>query len=455
MLRLPTLLILFANLHLALLVGTTKAGGARAREQTSWQVHHHYQARGHLILILEGKKTRVPFHVSSTQEYQQLYFVWKRRASSLCWFQECEAQLEIDGRKQTLRLPPNRRLTAVQTVNGQVVHLRPRGPLTREQLDLLQVPGHPHAWEQILPENQNPLTPGSKWSPKPEVLASLLAIDVVHQHDVQCEVEKAPGPSDQIRIRLRGSVEGGVYGVGTQVELEGTVQVHASTGQVMEAELRYQEKRAVGHVGPGLDVQTQVTLRRHKLTHPQRLARHLPIQHFPLADPYTTRLELRHVPLGVQFQYDRRWHIVGEDEKGMVLRLVDRGELVAQCNIARLPAEKEPLSAKQWQERIAQTLEEHFGRWVEPPQVVRLQKGYQGLRLIAEGQVQELPILWQYWVLRGPEGRQAMVVFTLEPKLVPRFGNAERLLIHTFRFLGQGGGNGPTAAEPGQQKPRR
>src|SRR5262249_58085648 len=39
-------------------------------------------------------------------------------------------------------------------------------------------------------------------------------------------------------------------------------------------------------------------------------------------------------PKGYRFTYDRRWHIIREEPTLVVMRLVDRGELVAQCNVS-------------------------------------------------------------------------------------------------------------------------
>ncbi len=403
-----------------------------AFQPTSWEVHYRFEAQGHLVLATEGQLERIPFQVKNEQSYEQYSFHWHTRPSSLCFYEQCRANLTIAKSSQQLSLPGPRRLVCVQTVQGQVVHYRPEGPLTRQELDLLHLPGHPHAWSLLLEQAPRSWKLHQKWTPKGEALAALLALDAVGQWQVSCQAEKL---SPQLKLVLQGTLEGAILGVETQIELKGTVLVDPETQEVVEAELRFQEKRSVGHVGPGLDAQARLHLQRRPLQRPRRLAALVPPKQFVSPSPYTLRLEHREPSWGISFQHDRRWHVVQSDAKQIVLRLIDRGELVAQCNIRPVADPQAKFSLGHWKSAISSALKEHFGQWVEPPRRVKLRENYEALHLVAQGQVQGLPILWHYWIVRHPQGRQVLVLFTLEEKLSERFGNADRLLVYTLRLL--------------------
>ena len=65
-------------------------------------------------------------------------------------------------------------------------------------------------------------------------------------------------------------------------------------------------------------------------------------------------------------QCDRRWHQMNDDPKLLGLRFVDRGDLVAQCNVAVVD-KAEPgkhIDLSKFQQEIQQKLGDNFGQFV-------------------------------------------------------------------------------------------
>ncbi len=427
----------------------------RAAGPSAWQVELSLQAQGHLVLMQEKGKARVPLKLDSTQRYEQYHLVHRGVPTSLCWYQQAAATVEVDGQKVPQQLPQRRRLLAVQTLKARVVLFRPGGPLSREELDLLDLPGHPHALRTLLRQYQDPWEPDATWRPRPGHLAALLGLDAVGASTVRARVRTLDREQGYLSVVLRGKVDGAIHGVATQIDLKATLKATWPEREPLELNMTLQEKRPIGHVGPGLEVQATVHLKRRRLSGPIHLARHLDrLPHQP-ADPMALRLELVQPELGLRLEHDRRWHVVHVSQQGLVMRLLDRGELVAQCNIGRAPREKGPLAAQPWRERVSQSLGEHFARWSQPARVLKLKNGNQALHLTAEGEVEGLPILWDYWILRSPAGHQATVLFTLEKKFAGRFGNADRLIVHTLQFLALEDRGEPTAAGAGPAGEKR
>ena len=128
-----------------------------------------------------------------------------------------------------------------------------------------------------------------------------------------------------------------------------------------------------------------------------------------------------------------------------ILRMVDRGDLIAQCNISRLPqlAKGEQLTLEAFQEDVKKTLGKNFSQIVEAGQDVS-DNGLRTLRVIVSGTTADLPIQWSYYHLSDDAGNRAALVFTIEGSLVERFAQIDRELIAAFRFQA---GKQPTPAE--------
>jgi hypothetical protein len=125
-----------------------------------------------------------------------------------------------------------------------------------------------------------------------------------------------------------------------------------------------------------------------------------------------------------------------ERHDATILRLVDRGDLIAQCNISPLPAftKGEVLTLEGFQNDVKQALGKNFGEVVEAAQ----EAGEGGIvvqRITVSGAVGELPIQWTYYHLFDDKGHRASLVFTIEGKLVERFARIDRELVSGFHFL--------------------
>jgi hypothetical protein len=125
-----------------------------------------------------------------------------------------------------------------------------------------------------------------------------------------------------------------------------------------------------------------------------------------------------------------------ERHDATILRLVDRGDLIAQCNISPLPtfAKGEVLTLEGFQNDVKQVLGKNFGQVVEAAQ----EAGDDGLvmqRVTVGGPSGELPIQWTHYHLYDAKGHRASLVFTIEGSLVERFAQIDRELVSGFHFL--------------------
>jgi hypothetical protein len=208
------------------------------------------------------------------------------------------------------------------------------------------------------------------------------------------------------------------------------------------------EKRAVGHIGPGLDTVAKVIIDVEPIASSQHLTA-AALQKLPGENPADI-LALGYQPRGGQYrvQYDRRWFVTEDEPKLVVLRLVDRGELVAQCNISPLPKLEKPIPLAEYQRDVERSLGKNFGKFVSAGQNIN-EAGYAVFRVAVHGEVGELPIEWIYYLVQDRSGRRVSLAFTLEQGLSERFAETDRALVAAITLTDP---PTPTAAKPVEKK---
>ena len=146
-------------------------------------------------------------------------------------------------------------------------------------------------------------------------------------------------------------------------------------------------------------------------------------------------MALRSEAGGFHLVYDRRWHITRNETQLVVLRLVDRGELVAQCNISPLPKldQGKSVTIEEFQSEVQQSLGKRFDHF----ETVAEGKGAGGMRVlkvVASGVVSEIPIQWRYYLAIDPDGRRLALAYTMESDLIERFADADMAMTESIEF---------------------
>ncbi|MFV2070378.1 MAG: hypothetical protein ACC645_25720, partial [Pirellulales bacterium] len=344
-----------------------------------------------------------------------------------------KAVIKIDrgGVKPVLATP--RTWIAVESLAGRTTMFSLNEPLERDDLDLIDIPGNSLLLMALLPTR--PVATGETWEQSDDVLSALLGLDAVSRSEVESLLEKVDQAA--ATVAMAGTLHAAVDGVATDIELKARYRVDLASRTITRFDLALKEDRSIGHVGPGLDVTARLSLRVKRLTvaDDRRLAQ-LTDERVP--DEGDARFKLVfEAPSGAyRLQYARNWFVVTEEPKLTVLRQVDRGELVAQCNISTL-APKSPERAtrlKEFQKDIRYSLGKRFGQFIKSTEW-RDSSGNRIYRVAVRGQVDQLPIQWRYYLLASRDGRRLAVSFTIEDDLAARLGDADQELVEGLAWL--------------------
>ena len=374
---------------------------------------------------------------------------WSDPTRSIRYYDEAAAAIKVDkgGEKPTLEAR-RRLIVAEKPGKSAPVLFCPASPLSREELDLIEVPGNTLLVDRLLPDE--PVAVGDSWPLDKQSLADLLGIDGVSTSDVKATLaEVAAGLAD---VAASGSLIGAVGGVSTEIELKVRYKFDLEQKRIVHFALLIKEKRSVGHVGPGLDTVAKVLVKISPISGSENLTAEAVASLPPAAAP--ENLRLRYTAAGGQFGFlhDRRWYLTTEDPKLAVFRLVDQGELIAQCNISSvLAAPKKALTLAEFQRDVQQSLGKNFGQFVSAGQSTT-EAGYTVFRVVVQGNVSKLPIEWIYYLVGDAQGNRVSLAFTLEESLKERFAEADRALAGGMR-LAQAKPKASTVAKPPVTKP--
>jgi hypothetical protein len=348
------------------------------------------------------------------------------------YYDHATAVIKIEDGAFQPALRDDRRLIGAELDGSSATLFSPHGPLTREELDLIDLQGSSLVLERLLPDK--PVAIGDTWKHSDALVTTLLRLDEISKNDVQSTLSSVKDGA--ALIELSGKVEGAINGVATEIELKARYQFKLKPGRVTWLGMLIKENRSIGHVGTGLDVvarlQTTVTPAAASPQLTDTALADLPLT----ATPELTQLVHRSADGQWLFRYDRRWFITGEAADALVLRLIDRGELVAQSNLAALGKiePKKLVSLDGFQKDIQRALGKRFGQFVKASQRAN-DAGYRVYRVVAQGEVEELPILWIYHLIADHTGQRISLVFTMEGDLADQFGQADEALTATLQFL--------------------
>ncbi len=349
---------------------------------------------------------------------------------ALRYYDDAQAVIKIASKVTKPQLRADRRLIAAFA--GKQEYLSsPNGPLTREESELIDVPANTLLLDELLPHGESEV--GRRWKPSDDALAQLLCLDAIGHSEVECALAKVE--NGVAEITLEGSLGAAIDGVATQIEVKAKLQYEVTTARPKSVLLAIKEQRGIGVVGPGLDIVAKLKLTittqpDSKLLTPEIVQ----TAKLPQSDE-PPPLEYRSDSKGYRFEYDRRWHITRDDPDVMVMRYVNRGELVAQCNLASstTPIAK-PVQLADYQNDVQQALGKMFGRF-ERASENSTPSGLRTLRAIVSGKAEDLTVQWRYYLVHDQQGRVLSIVYTMETPFVEQFGDDDQPIINSVQFM--------------------
>lgn len=402
------------------------------------------EAGGHTLVRAENDaeakqpEQKLPMSVSAKLQYDERCLApfadGQTEGTKLAvrYYDQAEAVLKVDESGRAPKLADDRRLIITETNAGRPLLYCPEGPLSREQLDLIDVVGDSISLDRLLPTNA--VSIDESWSNDAAVMGPLLTLDSVAVCEVKSVLESFN--ASYAKIRLAGSVQGTADGAATEFEVKAVYLFDRRANRVSRLNLAVRERRSIGGATPGVDAVAKLQIQVDPLENSAKLddaaiAKATAAKRHPARD-----LIYESGPLGLRFLHDRQWFVTSERREAVTLRRIDRSDLVAQCTLAALPPKSagRQTSLEQFQQDVTFSLGKNFGEMVSSRQWQNA-AGLYCYELVARGLVEEIPVEWHYYLLAPESGERVSAAITLEKPMVDRIGQSDRELIESLEIF--------------------
>lgn len=343
-----------------------------------------------------------------------------------------KAKMKVGEVLKTPELDPQRRTIIARCDGDQITLFSPDGALKGEQFLLIEdQPGCTLVLDRLLPARR--VRVGESWEITSNVLQAFLAIDAVTESNVSATLTAVA--DDLAMIELVGEVEGICLGAATEMSLKAKLQFDLETQRINWVGMVINENRSLSYVGPGMEIAARLQIKISPEIEPQSLVPER-LEEISLT-PNESLLQLAYSDGegAWHFQYGRGWYLFQDNAQGTILRLLARGELVAQCSLADMGQvdPKRIVSLDKFSGDLAAGLSTSSAQ-IRAADAYDSEAGYKEYRVILDGQVEDLSLRWIYYLLTDRVGNQMVVVFVVEAGMLDTFGHADADFLETVRL---------------------
>ncbi|HEX6961985.1 MAG TPA: hypothetical protein VF175_08975 [Lacipirellula sp.] len=398
-----------------------------------------FEVGGELIVPDDkGKDASLPMSVVAKMAYEEQLVAWWNdpaiASRSLRRYSEARATLKSAEKGETRELPGDLRVIAAKAGADDMGLNGLTRRLTREQYDLINIPGNSLLIDRLLPKRE--MAVGEHWDHNADTIAGLFGMS----HVAVCEVRSTVTGMDnrQVQIRMAGTVHGTVEGAATEIDVRGAYLFHLDHGRITKMNLALKEVRKPGEVTPGLDVVAKLSLVATPISKgaPRPFDEELVDECRALSTEELSELQFESPSRGYRFRHDSAWYVTGEQREHMSLRRLQRDDFIAHCNITTLPIRpaNKPMTLHEFEANVVKSLGDKLDN-VEAATEWANDAGHQCLGVIATGTIEDVPMQWRYYMVAAEGQRPATISVTAERSLLERFSDADRAIIDSMVLI--------------------
>ncbi|WP_422927649.1 hypothetical protein [Singulisphaera sp. PoT] len=345
-----------------------------------------------------------------------------------------QAATAINGqiRPSSSALRPEVALLVADLKEGTVHVFSPGGPLTRSELEVVQGPADPLLLSRLL--SPKPVARGENWRVGDDAARALSGYDTLSVNGLRATLESIN--ADTAAFRLAGEIRGSVLGGEGTINCDGTFTFDRKIERISALTVERSEVRKPGPVEAGLDVKSTLSLTRRQIPLPKALndavVAAVPTESNPLQE------QVLLTPPGSKFSltHDRSWHVYWDDTRQTVLRKIERGVVVSQCNLMMGPpaGKGRHLDLEQFRNDLRKALGSRFVAMLGEGEIPGDPDGGFRYKVGAKGREGEVGVIWYYYLVASPEGDQLLGTFTLAEKDSKGFGDQDVQMIGSLTW---------------------
>jgi hypothetical protein len=391
---------------------------------------------GELRVNREGKSQPIKLEARAKHAFQERVLILTNNLPSKMARVYDAAQASIttgaDRTERTLR--PQRKLIVSQHFNDVHTTYCPQGALLREELELTNDHLDTLVLTGLLPATEVKI--GEKWKIANEVVQVLCGFEGLVSHELEGKLEEVK--DNTARVIVKGTASGIDTGASVKLSIEAVCLVDLKAHRLAQVEWKQTDDREQGPVNPASTVNMTTIVKREAIAEPECLGQVALVgvpdgREVPVA---LTQLWY-HDSLGrFELTYGREWQVVAQTREHLVMRLMERGDFIAQATITswRAAAKGQHMSPSKFREVIENTPGWVTEKELQAGDVASTIKDGWTHRISVLGQVDEVPAVQNYYVIAGPNGDQAVALFTMTPKQAAKLGSRDLTLAGGLEF---------------------
>ncbi|MFM7148219.1 MAG: hypothetical protein ACKO23_00080 [Gemmataceae bacterium] len=329
--------------------------------------------------------------------------------------------IERGGDRASSTLRSTRKMIVAQRPKDQHMAYSPSGALYRSELDLVSGHFDTMAVAGLLPGK--PTKVDDTWKIPNLVAQALNGLEGMTENKLEGKLVKVDG--DLATFSIQGTVAGVDSGALVKQTVDAAGTYDAKSKRLIRLVWKQKADRDQGPVSPASTMEVTVTLDRKAIDQPAELSDIATVtvpQGYEPPGPMTN-LEYRDAKSSFALIHPRDWHLTAVNPEHTVLRLMDRGDYVAQVTVTPWTSAKkgEHLSADQFKNAMRNTSGWRPEKELQSGEVTAGDGNYI-YRLSEQGLLDGVSVLQNFFLVAAPTGEQVVLTFTLAPKAADKLG---------------------------------
>ena len=376
-------------------------------------------------------ETTLPIQVRAMLKYEQKVLSQRH---SIRNYQTAASEITIDKNQRQAGLADSNRTVGVYLGEGRTAFPKPilyssqEDILKQAELELISTPFDYVALSEFFSTDDVEI--GQAWQPEDQHVANVLAIDLIYTNDVQLTVKSAT--PQQTKLYITGKATGSVDGEDVSFELSGVTLIDNQTDKVKAMRVTINESRVAGQIAPGFVGTVKIDLRAQ----PKNEVEFIPAPILARTKKFRPQKLAWKPDNEFKLFFDPRWRMINNQDDAAVFRLIEKGDMLAQCSIVQLPNRPDGnlLELNAFKTEVSKIIS---GTNAEISKSTERQSssGLSVLRVDVEGIEQDIPIHWTYCHVAHNDGRRLTFVFTGEEEVFDRFNLYAQPLVDSLVFL--------------------
>lgn len=351
------------------------------------------------------------------------------------FYEKAVSLADIGTEKVQRNLREQRRLMVAQRIDDSLLCYSPAGPLTRAELDVVSQHFDTLHLTGLLPTREMAI--GDSWAISNPTAQSMCLFEGLLSHDL---VGKLLEVKDGLAIvSIEGKASGVELGAMVKLEIKATAKFDLLKHRLIALEWKQKDVRELGPASPAAEMESTTVIRRTVLEEEPKELSQTALAGVPSEDDPQELLKLlehKDHKGRYAFLHTRDWHVVGQTDHHLVLRLMERGDFIAQATITawKKEAPGQHTSIDDFKKQIADSPNWEMEEIAEAG-TIPTDEGRFIYRVTARGDLDGSKVVQNFVLLAGPQGDQAVVTFTLKPANAAKIGTRDLALVNAIEFL--------------------